>query len=204
MKYIIGIVLILLAISSFTKKETKTMQLNKTDTILAFGDSLTYGFGANPNESYPTLISQYTGLKVINAGINGDTSEEGLRRLPPLLNDPSVKMMILFFGGNDILQKRPMSALKNNLKTMIQMAKEKKIEVLLVSVPNITLFGLSTLDLYEEVAEEENIPVLSGMLADILSDPSLKSDQIHPNAMGYKKMAQEIYESIKEHYPLVQ
>ena len=126
MKYIIGIVLILLAISSFTKKETKTMQLNKTDTILAFGDSLTYGFGANPNESYPTLLSQYTGLKVINAGVNGDTSEEGLRRLAPLLNDPSIKMMILFFGGNDILQKRSMSALKNNLKTMIQMAKGKK------------------------------------------------------------------------------
>ena len=146
--------------------------------------ALTYGFGANPNESYPTLLSQYTGLKVINAGINGDTSEEGLRRLPPLLNDPSIKIMILFFGGNDILQKKPMSVLKNNLKTMIQMAKEKKIEVLLVSVPNITLFGLSTLDLYEEVAEEENVPLLSGMLADILSDPSLKSDQIHPNANG--------------------
>ena len=204
MKYIIGIVLILLAISSFTKKGTETMQLNKTDTILAFGDSLTYGFGANPNESYPTLLSQYTGLKVINAGVNGDTSEEGLRRLAPLLNDSSVKVMILFFGGNDVIQKKSMSALKNNLKIMIQMAKEKKIEILLVSVPNITLFGLSTLNLYEEVSDEENIPLLSGMLADILSQPSLKSDQIHPNAMGYKQMAQKIYESIKEHYLLVQ
>ena len=198
MKYIIAIVLILLAISSFTKKETKTMQLNKTDTILAFGDSLTYGFGANPNESYPTFLSQYTGLKVINAGVNGNTSEEGLRRLAPLLNDPSIKLIILFFGGNDIMQKRSMSALKNNLKTMIQIAKEKKIEILLVSVPNITLFGLSTLALYEEVADEENIPLLSGMLADILSQPSLKSDQVHPNAQGYKKMAESIYRRLKE------
>jgi len=198
MKYIIGIVLILLAISSFTKRETDTMQLNKSDTILAFGDSLTYGFSANPNESYPTLLSQYTGLKVINAGVNGDTSEEGLRRLAPLLNDPSIKLLILFFGGNDVMQKKPMSALKNNLKTMIGMAKEKNIEVLLVSVPNITLFGLSPLNLYEEVAEEENIPLLSGMLADILSQPSLKSDQIHPNATGYKKMAQKIYASLQE------
>ena len=202
MKYIIGIVLILLAISSFTKRETDTMQLNKTDTILAFGDSLTYGFGANPNESYPTLLSQYTGLKVINAGVNGDTSKEGLRRLAPLLNDPSIKLLILFFGGNDVMQKKPMSALKNNLKTMIGMAKEKNIEVLLVSVPNITLFGLSPLELYEEVAEEENVALLSGMLADILSQPSLKSDQIHPNAAGYEKMAQKIYESLQEHYAL--
>jgi lysophospholipase L1-like esterase len=202
MKYIIGIVLILLIISSFTKKETNTMQLNKTDCILAFGDSLTYGFGADPGESYPELLSQYTGLKVINAGVNGDTSEEGLRRLAPLLKDPSIKMMILFFGGNDIMQKKPMTALQNNLKTMIQMAKEKKVDVLLVSVPNITLFGLSPLDLYKEVAEEEKIPLLSGMLADILSQPSLKSDQIHPNAKGYEKMAQKIYESLQQYYNL--
>ena len=203
MKYIIGIALILVAISSFTKRGTETMQLNKTDTILAFGDSLTYGFGANPNESYPTLLSHYSGLKVINAGVNGDTSEEGLRRLPALLNDASIKVMILFFGGNDVIQKKPLGALKNNLKTMIGMAKEKNIDVLLVSVPAISLFGLSTLDLYEEVAAEENTALLSGMLADILSQPSLKSDQIHPNAKGYQKMAEKIYESLREHHLFV-
>ena len=203
MKYIVGAVLIILAILSFTKRETDTMQITKTDTILAFGDSLTYGFGANPGQSYPELLSQYTGLKVINAGVNGDTSEDGLKRLAPLLNDPSIKVMILFFGGNDVMQKKSMTALKNNLKTMIQMAKSKKIDVLLVSVPNITLFGLSPLDLYEEVAEEEHIPLLSGMLADILSQPSLKSDQIHPSAAGYEKMAEKIYESLQEHYELI-
>jgi lysophospholipase L1-like esterase len=81
---------------------------------------------------------------------------------------------------------------------MIQMAKAKDIEVLLISAPNVSLFGLSPLGLYEEVAEEENIPLLSGVLASILSQPSLKNDQIHPNALGYKKMAELIYESLKE------
>lgn len=198
MKYIIGIILIVLLMLSFTKRETATMQLKKTDTILAFGDSLTYGFGANRGESYPDLLAKSTGLRVINAGINGDTSAEGARRLPPLLNDPSIKMMILFFGGNDIIQKKPMSELKQNLKRMIQMAKAKQTEVLLVSVPNIGLFGLSPLDLYEEVADEENVPLLSGMLAEILSQPSLKSDQIHPNAKGYRQMAESIYAQLKE------
>ena len=106
--------------------------------------------------------------------------------------------MILCFGGNDIIQKKSMSGLKQNLKSMIQMAKAKNIEVLLISVPNITLFGLSPLELYEEVAKEENIPLLSGVLANILSQPSLKNDQIHPNALGYKEMAELIYESLKE------
>ncbi len=199
MKYIIMAILVVLALLTLTKKETKYMQLTKNDTILAFGDSLTYGFGVITSESYPTLLSKITGLKVINAGINGETSEEGLKRLPKFLEDPSVKLMILCFGGNDILQRRSKEVLKQNLKTMIQMAKKKNIDVLLISVPNISLFGLSPLPLYEKVAEEEDTPLLSGMLADILSQPSLKNDQIHPNASGYKEMAERIHEMLKEY-----
>jgi len=198
MKYIIIPIIILFSLNLFIQKNKKMTLLSPNDSILSFGDSLTYGFGANPQESYPVLLSNKTGLKVINAGVNGDTSEEGLKRLAPYLEDPSVKLMILFFGGNDILQKKSMTSLKANLKTMINMAKAKNIDVLLVSVPNITLFGLSALELYEEVAEEEEVPLLSGMLAEILSDPSLKSDQIHPNAQGYSVMAEQIFESLKE------
>ena len=199
MKYIMIVILVVLALLTLTEKETNSVKLIKNNTILAFGDSLTYGFGANPSESYPALLSEMTGLRVINAGINGETSKEGLVRLPKLLEDPSIKLMILFFGGNDIMQRRSMDELKQNLKTMIQLAKQKHIDVLLISVPNIGLFGLSPLSLYKEVAEEENIPLLSGMLADILSQPSLKNDQIHPNGSGYKKMAERIYETLKEH-----
>jgi len=198
MKYIIIVIFSVLMILTLTKKETNSMTLTSNDTILAFGDSLTYGFGARSEESYPTRLSVLSGYKVINAGMNAETSDEGLKRLPQLLEDRSIKLMILCFGGNDIMQKRSMSSLKQNLKTMIQMAKAKNIEVLLISVPNITLFGLSPLKLYEEVAEEENIPLLSGILANILSQPALKSDQIHPNALGYKEMSELIYESLKE------
>ena len=199
MRYIIITILILFSLNLFTIGNKKMNILTSHDTILSFGDSLTYGFGANPGESYPDRLSMLSGLKIINGGVNGDTSAEGLRRLAPYLEDKSVKLMILCFGGNDIIQKQSMSSLKQNLKTMIQMAKAKNIEVLLLSVPNFSLFGLSPLDLYEEVAKEENIPLLSGVLADILSQPSLKNDQIHPNASGYKKMAELIYKSLKEH-----
>jgi len=199
MKYIMIVILVVLVLLTLTEKETNSVKLIKNNTILALGDSLTYGFGANPSESYPALLSEMTGLRVINAGINGETSKEGLVRLPKLLEDPSIKLMILFFGGNDIMQRRSREELKQNLKTMIQLAKQKHIDVLLISVPNIGLFGLSPLSLYKEVAEEENIPLLSGMLADILSQPSLKNDQIHPNGSGYKKMAERIYETLKEH-----
>ena len=199
MKYLITGILLILILLNFNTKERTSMRLTPNDSILAFGDSLTYGFGANPGEDYPSLLSEMSGLKVINAGVNGDTSSEGLRRLAPLLQEPSVKLMILFFGGNDILQREPMPRLKANLKRMIALAKAKEIDVLLVAVPDIGIFGLSPLDLYEEVAEEEKTPLLSGMLSDILSDPSLKSDQIHPNAKGYRVMAERIFESLKQY-----
>ena len=198
MKYIVIIIVITLIFFTLTKKDAPIQTLSQQDTILAFGDSLTYGYNAQASQSYPATLSRLSGLKVVNAGILGNTSEEGLKRLPELLETHSFKLMILCFGGNDIMQGIAMSNLKSNLKTMIQMAKEKKIEVLLISVPNLGLFGLSPLELYEEVAEEENIPLLSGVLAEILSQPSFKSDQIHPNALGYTLMGEKIYESVKE------
>lgn len=197
-KYILGVITIILILFSFSHKETNIQALKPQDTILAFGDSLTYGYNAKPQESYPEVLSRLSQYKVINAGIPAETSHDGLKRLPKLLEDTTVKLMILFFGGNDIIQGLSVESLKQNLKTMIHMAKEKQIDVLLISVPNFSLFGLSPLDLYEEVADEEHIPLLSGMLAEILEHPSLKSDQIHPNTQGYKIMGEKIYKKLKE------
>ena len=198
MKYIIIIIVITLIYFSLIKKEDTIYPINTQETILAFGDSLTYGYNAPLTQSYPAILIKLTGLKIINAGIPAESSKDGARRLPQLLSNSSIKLMILCFGGNDILQGVSIANLKSNLKTMIQMAKEKNINVLLISVPNLSLFGLSPLALYEEVADEENVPLLSGMLADIISNQSLKSDQIHPNALGYKQMAEKIYESLKD------
>jgi len=198
MKYILIAIVVILILFSFPQKETNIQALNPQDTILAFGDSLTYGYNAKPTESYPSVLSHLTGYKIINEGILGDTSVDGVKRLAPLLEDSNIKLMILCFGGNDLIQGLSKENLKNNLKIMIHMAKEKNIKVLLISVPNLGLFGLSAMELYEEVAEEENIPLLTGMLSNILSQPSLKSDQIHPNALGYKMMAEKIYEKLNE------
>jgi len=61
----------------------------------------------------------------------------------------------------------------------------------------MTLFGLEPLALYEEVSEETNTPLLSGVLSEILEEPSMKSDQVHPNAKGYRKLGDAIYEKLK-------
>ncbi len=198
MKYLLGAITIMLILFLFKPKKSPVQVLNKNDTILAFGDSLTYGYNAKPNESYPAVLARLSGHKVINAGIPAETSAEGLIRLPKLLEDKSIKLIILFFGGNDIIQKLPTKHLKSNLQNMIRMAKEKRIDILLISVPNLSLFGLKPLELYKEIAKKEELPLLSGMMTDILETPSLKSDRIHPNAKGYKIMAEQIYEKLKK------
>lgn len=198
MKYILIGTLLIIMLANIPNTQTQITTLTSSSSILAFGDSLTYGYGANPKQSYPSTLSSLTGLNVINAGVNGDTSAEGVSRLDKYLEDKNIQLMLLCFGGNDIIQRKSMKTLKSNLKTMIHMAKEKGVKVLLISVPNVGLFGLSPLSIYEDIAEEENIPLASGILADILGNPSYKSDQIHPNALGYNLMAEKIYESLKD------
>lgn len=198
MKKILVAIATILILLSITKKDYDIQPLDTSHTILAFGDSLTYGYNADSSQSYPATLSNITGLKVINAGIPAETTGDGLKRLPKLLQDPSIKLMILCMGGNDTLQQIPTETLKVNLKSMIQMAKAKEIGVLLISVPRLTPFGLSPLNVYDEVADEENIPLLSGLLSNILSQPSLKSDQIHPNEAGYTLMGEEIAKELDE------
>ena len=171
--------------------------LSSHQTVLAVGDSLTNGYGAPAGESYPEYLQKMTSLRIVKSGVNGELSSEGLQRLPHLLQTYRPKLTLLCYGGNDILQKKPVQQLKENLKKMIALCHAKGSDVLLIAVPNVTLFGLAPMGVYEEVAKETQTPLLSGTLSTILEDPSMKSDQIHPNAKGYKALAQDIYEAMR-------
>ena len=191
-KYI-AILSILLLVLVYTKKDTAVSKLKANDTILALGDSITYGFGVQENQSYPSILSQLSNHKVINAGINGDTSAEALQRFPSILKDKSIKLMLLCLGGNDILQKKTLKEIKTNLLSIIKIAKQNNVKTILISVPNFSLFGFTPLDLYEELSEEEDVEFIEGLLSNILGDNTLKNDYIHPNGLGYKLMADEVY-----------
>jgi len=193
---LLGILLALLSVIYFMKHGDEGRHLKTGDAILAFGDSITYGYAAKPQESYPAVLQTLTGYRVINAGVNGETSEEMIVRLPALLEDPSVRLLLLCAGGNDILQQRSKERLKSNLLRMIGMAKAKGIDVVLIGVPSFGTFGLSSLPLYEEVAKEEQIAYIPTLLPDILEERSLMSDYVHPNAAGYRRMGERIRERL--------
>ena len=129
--------------------------LSGSDTIVAFGDSLTEGYGVSEANSYPQVLARITGMRVVNEGISGELSAEGLERLPSVLAEHKPALMILMHGGNDILQNRPLSKAKKNLAAMIEMAQRAKAQVILIGVPEKNLFSDSAA-IYGELAEQYN------------------------------------------------
>jgi len=173
-------------------------KLSQDAVILAFGDSLTYGTGVSLGADYPSILSSLSSHQVINAGIPGEISRDGLKRLPGLLDEYQPELIILIHGGNDILRKIPRQQTNDNLKQMIQLAKQRNIKVVMLGVPEFGLFLLNSAEIYQQVAEAQNTPIDIETLPEILSDNQLKSDTIHPNEKGYKLMAENIFNLLVE------
>ena len=166
-------------------------------TILAFGDSLTAGNGAPSEGSYPAQLATLLNRTVINAGVSGEESSEGLARLEGLLEQHRPQLLILCHGGNDLLRKRPVSQLDSNLRQMIAMAQNRGIETLMLGVPAPGIF-LSSEAVYEEVADELGVAFIPDVVSDVLSAPALKSDTVHPNEAGYGEMAAAIFSELQK------
>jgi lysophospholipase L1-like esterase len=166
--------------------------------ILAFGDSLTHGTGARDYQSYPAVLAERTGRRVINAGVPGEETDRGVRRLPGLLDRYRPDLLILCHGGNDILRKRDPLATEANLREMIRMARERDIPVVLIAVPKVGLF-LSPANFYADIAADMQVPMEDDILADLLRDNRYKSDHVHPNAGGYARLAEAVQTLLTEH-----
>jgi len=172
-------------------------KLSSDAVILAFGDSLTHGNGAKENESYPAVLQTLSGLKVINAGISGEESTPGLKRLSEVLEKHQPELLILCHGGNDLLRKKSASKMESNIRQMIQLAKDKGIPVILLGVPKPGLF-LSSFEVYKKIADTTDVIFLEDLIPEILGNKELKSDTVHPNKDGYRVMAETIYSTLQE------
>lgn len=194
---VMAVLITILIFIKESKNDSEYVALKDDAVIVAFGDSLTSGFGASAQLSYPSHLERKTGLIVINAGVNGETSSEGIHRLPLFL-EHKPDLVILCHGGNDILQKLSSVELKKNLLAMIGMIKQSGSEVMLVGVPDFTLFGFDTYEVYDEVADETGVIYEDDVLRYIELRSALKSDYIHPNEKGYEVMADAFIEVLIE------
>jgi len=171
--------------------------LRPNDVLLAFGDSLTLGVGTEPALSYPAQLNRLSGRKVINAGVSGETSAEGVRRLPALLDKYEPELVIICHGGNDLLRKLDRNELQSNLRNMFEAANQRNIAVVMLAVPHFDLL-MNDAPLYKELAEELNFPLLEKRLGEFLKDPQYKSDTVHLNAQGYRKLAEAVADLLYE------
>jgi lysophospholipase L1-like esterase len=178
-------------------QKAKLAALPADAVVLAFGDSLTYGTGASEAESYPAQLAQLTGRRVVREGVPGEVSAVGLKRLPGVLDEHQPRLLLLCHAGNDFLRRLPAAEAAANVRAMIRLAQSRGIEVLLIGTPEPG-FTLSPASFYAEIAAEMRIPYEGEVLSKILRDSALKADQVHPNAAGYKLMAQRVYELLKK------
>lgn len=179
-------------LTSCSEESPRFGALSKNATILAFGDSLTFGKGATSSQSYPAILQQLSHTKIINAGISGEISANGLKRLPALLEKYQPELVIICHGGNDILRKISRQKTKNNLINMIKLAKSYHAQVLLLAVPKPSLF-VPPAKIYLEVAETTGVELDAETMPDTLRNNKLKSDTYHPNAAGYHYIASQIF-----------
>jgi acyl-CoA thioesterase-1 len=159
--------------------------------IVAFGDSLTAGAGAREADNYPSRLAILLNKPIVNAGVNGDTTESALQRLDDDVLAESPRLVIVGLGGNDFLRRVPIATTEANLRTIVRRIQAGGAMVILLGFefPNI---GPSYADMYERVADDEGCLLIEDVLDGVLNNPKLKSDEIHPNAAGYALMADRV------------
>ena len=153
--------------------QPKLPALSNDAVIVAFGDSLTFGTGSEPAESYPAVLEKMIGRRVVNSGVPGEVTDDGLIRLPEVLEREKPALLLLCHGGNDQLRRLNQQQAANNIREMIRLAQKREVAVVLIAVPAPAL-SLLPPSMYREIAKELSIPIEEETLSSILANNSLK------------------------------
>jgi acyl-CoA thioesterase I len=157
---------------------------------IAYGDSLTSGYGASDGNDYPTVLSRKLGIPIRNLGIAGDTTEMGLRRVEEAANIQP-RVVLLCLGGNDGLQRMSGDEMISNLRRIIQTFHQNGSCVVLIGVRSASLLD-SNNGRFKKLAKEEKVFYVPDILDGVFGSPSLMTDQIHPNDAGYQNIAERL------------
>ena len=191
-----GAGLLLVTLAGCARDKKTAQPVPPGSTVLALGDSLTFGTGASAETCYPTVLAVLTGWNVVNAGVPGDTSAQALARLPALLAEHQPKLVIVSIGGNDFLRKLPESDTRTHVHAICKQSLAAGAQVLLVAVPRATVAAalgqMTDHALYAEVAKDLKIPLQREAWGEVLAQPDLRADAVHANARGYAQFARSV------------
>lgn len=163
--------------------------------VVCFGDSLTQGFGAEQKFSYPSVLAQMMSIPVVNAGIEGDTSEGALKRIHPDVLDREPLLVVVEFGANDFLTRVPLEDTKRNIESIILQCQEQGAIVALADISNAHLM-VEYGPMLRQLSRIHRTIYIPNLLSGIFDNANMKSDYFHPNANGYRLVAQRVYRAI--------
>lgn len=176
------------------KPEIKNID-SRGKNIICFGDSITWGYGANSGEDYPSMLAKMVSFPVINAGIDGDTTVEAVKRFDSDVSESEPLLVIIEFGGNDFLRKIPQEITLKNIREMVDKSQGQGAMVAIADISS-GMFLKEYRTEFSKLAKEKQVIFIPGILSGIITNPSLKSDFIHPNAGGYRLISQRVYRAI--------
>jgi acyl-CoA hydrolase len=166
-------------------------------SVVALGDSLTHGTGADAASSYPSALSRLTGWQVVNAGVPGNTASEGCSRLPELVAEHRPALVLVLLGGNDFLRRQPDAGIRSALAACALAARDGSTTLVLIPVPRPRLTGLADAPLYAEASKELGVPLVDAGLSELLGRASTRADAVHLNAAGYRAMAERVADGLE-------
>ena len=188
---------------SLTLSVNSSNQFQNIEHIaVVLGDSLSAGYGVKIDESWPSVLEKNLNaaninIKIINAGISGDTTSGGLFRLPKLLREHRPNLVILELGGNDGLRGMSIEKIiKKNLDEMIRISLQDGAKVALVGVelpPNYgEQYTSKFKSMYIELANEYDLTLIEGSIKEMVALNLMQADGIHPNTNGHLKIEEEV------------
>jgi len=165
------------------------------ENIICFGDSLTYGTGAEESSSYPAQLERLLGTPVINAGIPGDTTARALQRLDDDVLSRAPRIVLITLGGNDFKNGVPLDDAFANLDTIARRIQQRGALVVVGGI-ELPLFGRELASGYRDLCQGNGAVLVPNIYEGIMGKRGLMSDRIHPNARGYAIMAERFQRAI--------
>jgi lysophospholipase L1-like esterase len=171
-------------------------------TVVVLGDSISAGYGLTPEQSWVAHLGVTSGWKMVNGGVSGDTSAQGLARLPALLEEHRPAAVLIELGGNDFLRKQSVPELRANLAAIAGLVRQAGSRPVLVAVPAPSIAGaalrsLSDHEVYRSLADEMKLPLVDEAVSGVLSKPEWKLDALHPNADGHRELAARVAKKLR-------
>jgi acyl-CoA thioesterase I len=193
---------VVLVITTLFLLNSGQLMLDREITVIAFGDSLTYGTGVDSSDSYPSQLQEKLkdddlNVKIINKGVSGETSAGALARISEIIElRPDV--VILATGANDGLQRINPEETKNNISNIIKKFNENDIEILFCGMSIVLAHGLKYSNnfksIFKDLAKKYNLEFVPFLLKGVTLNPELNiEDGMHPNKEGYKIVVENIY-----------